>query len=139
MHLIGFSLFILKSDMFNRAGSNIHCLLTGILHDLIHVSILYTCQCLATFRHPNTWSLPQIFCFLFSLLTELKIQLQRLYLIISDICIPRTRIYQRLRSTKTLFQASVSKVSKCIWTYRTLCECINFKLSNWCLFRQLFY
>jgi len=41
--------------------------------------------------------------FYFSLLSELKIQLQLLYLIISDIFIPSTRIYPRLRSTKTLF------------------------------------
>jgi len=35
-----------KSHTFNHAGSNLQCLLTGILHD-------NTCQCLSTFHHPN--------------------------------------------------------------------------------------
>ena len=28
-----------KSDTFNRSGSNLRCLLTGILHDILHVSM----------------------------------------------------------------------------------------------------
>jgi len=103
--------------------------------------IFYTCQCLSAFHHPNIQSLPQIFCSLFSLFSELKIQLYSWlpYLTISDICLERTRICQRLRSIKTLFQSSVSNDSTSTWTYRTICGCIKSRISNLCLFRQLFY
>ena len=37
--------------------------------------IIYTCQFLSTFHHPNVWFLPQIFCLLFWLFSEVNVHL----------------------------------------------------------------